>query len=120
MRKYRGKALDNLAGIKAGEWVYGWYIEDKDGGKAWMYILRATFDTSYINSFVPVNPSTVGQSIGLKDKNGVEIYEGDILRRYGGAIIVVKWSDAEFNISDGSLYEVIGNIHSNPELLEKR
>lgn len=82
-------------------------------------------------------------STGLKDKNGKEIYEGDIVSEefeYGGektkTIWQVRWCDDEcafelhyvsgFEVDDCSLvaddeenYEVIGNIHENPELIEK-
>lgn len=92
-----------------------------------------------------VYPETVGQFTGLFDKNGKEIYEGDrikITRRYlmnSGIKEVyydmweVAYHDGMFCIKDyvtnGSLYdalhdknivhyEVIGNIHDNPELLK--
>jgi len=68
------------------------------------------------------------QYTGLKDKNGKEIYEGDICKQYSyghylfKGMKVIKWSHGNkhlgWNITNGSAYEVIGNIYSNPELLK--
>lgn len=78
---------------------------------------------------------TVMQFTGLKDKNNVEIFKGDILQTEAGKIMVVGWKVnlASFIIRrDGWAFshffgegcnpedvEVIGNIYQNPELIEE-
>ncbi len=74
---------------------------------------------------LPLNNSVLMQFTGLLDKNGKEVYEGDILREVNNAL-VVEWHNTGFwcEAGDGSWimpsnFEIIGNIYENPELIKK-
>ena len=137
---FRGKRL------QGGEWVEGYFFKsdinkkERESGKATI-IFTPDCDTFIMvpechNSFMVVS-DTVGQYTGLKDKNGKRIFEGDICRNTRtGEIVSVKWHGTmagyvwdkrradSFLFDFGELfracdkYEVIGNIHDNPEMLK--
>lgn len=143
--KFRGK------GIVSNKWYYGDLIIVNDTDKSRHYYIIAdeysdedgnipnTIKLDTCNS-PEVDKETVGQYTGLKDKNGKEIYDGDILKivdtEYGWTYIAnVEFVEGSFvlNMKKGEFRgellgadcweekekEVIGNTTDNPELLEE-
>ena len=138
--KFRGKRLDN------GEWIYGSLLVShfKDDKKERYFITRFSGNYTFEHE---VDPNTVGQFTGLRDKNGRDIWEGDIFKEDGSGIV-----RSVFRVPGGLAFEdnpvsfgydhrapvypyssiaemqsvswlsqcceVIGNIHDDPELLK--
>ena len=114
MRPYRGRRLDN------GEWVQGHLFRSWDQA----YMLWGT--TNGVPNMIEVDPATVGQSTGLKDKNGKEMYADDRVKfttiSGGIGIGVVEYGEYLYfcRMKTGAIYEfaefesveVIGNIHN--------
>ena len=138
---FRGKRLDN------GDWVEGYLYEhepplvgivsEKDEPEASKWFITRTgfadWNMPRPVELVEVDPSTVGQYTGLKDKNGERIFEGDIVQshfktNHSKQIFRVTFDDGMFIFNNGyvkmpvrGIYriKVIGNIHDNPEFMKE-
>ena len=122
---FRGKRVDN------GEWVEGQLWINKSAYRETVHIVLK------YGEMLEVIPETVGQYIGMEDKNGVKIWEGDIVNGTGwigdsitgrvilesGAFYILAYYGELRTLhllgcSYHDATEVIGNIHDNPELLD--
>ena len=134
---FRGKRLDN------GEWVYGdLQIGDDDH----IPMIGTTGPTRWVD-YIQVAENTIGQLTELRDKNGIDIWEGDIFKEDNSGIVrSVFWVPGGLAFEDNPVSfgydhrapgypyssiaemqnaswlsqccEIIGNIHDTPDLLK--
>lgn len=123
---FRGKRDDNLA------WIEGYIYCITENQEMPFLMIKDYHGITY-----PVYPDTVGQFTGLIDKNGKPIFEGDIVKlrllaakmewkgvcEYRNGAFGLAWQYAgerycTFAGTCNAEYEVLGNIHDNPERME--
>lgn len=119
---FKAKRVDN------GEWVVGNIVRYGYTGKEKYYIVPSYASDLYA---FEVDPSTICQCTGLRDKNGKLIWENDIVKiNNSKANVLITFRDFEIictipnekyykhRLEYDTEYEVVGNVFDNPELLE--
>ena len=140
MRQYRAIPIDGK------DFVYGWYVyrheSDWDGHDKYIHQIH----TKEWNEFIEVIPESVGQQVGEQDNKDQEIYKGDCFKTSNkhsyssnciaevifieGAFAVQLYRSDDMEIapelildfkrSFSDSFEIIGNIHQHPKLLEQK
>ena len=134
MRKilFKGERTDNC------EWVEGYYVyapAETDEKNRLDNFVRKHWIITKNGKMYEVIPESVSEFTGLTDKNGKKIFEGDVVEHHVQADIIVnrgvvhwdsknaRWAlqlrtmNPSFDLYKPEFFEVIGNIHDNPELL---
>lgn len=134
---FKAKRVDN------GEWVTGQYVKGLDMYDKEVHLIfeptTIFYSSGETDGWSKIDPSTICQCTGLKDKNGKLIWENDICDRKEEYPEIVKYNNGDWTLDysyskgkesgycccnlgfyalERKCVEVIGNIFDNPELLE--
>lgn len=129
--EFRGKRVDTQ------EWTFGSLVKCHNGRMGIVSMTKYCEDNGIEALIDEVLPETVGQYTGLKDKNGKDVWEGDIVMledndedypsptyplmivfSFGAFCIAEDKETPWAPIYNQGIMEVIGNIWDNPELLK--
>lgn len=114
--------------IASGDWLVGYVVKYGYTGREKYYIVPSYASDLYA---IEIDPSTICQCTGLKDKNGKLIWENDIVKiNNSKGNVLITFRDFEIictipnekyykhRLEYDTEYEVVGNVFDNPELLE--
>lgn len=125
MRDIKFRGIDTMTG----QWRFGDLVHN-------MKVTLTGVEPRVMVGGYEVKPETVGQFTGAKDKEGNEVYEGDVMKYYGyvargeNPLVTVYYDDTyhtmglrrgkfRYTLSFCEQCKVAGNVHENPELLDE-
>lgn len=130
--------------INTGDWIYGSYVADYTISDSYSSYIRPNYGQT-VEEMYAIDLHTLGQFIGLYDRNADRIFEGDIVRctssNGNSAIYIVQYSEEQlsyvfktsvtkyaymyslfdmqqYELGEGITFEILGNIYDNIELID--